>query len=97
MEDRGERVDDNTKFNAPILIEIFWDLWERTMILSTRAMLQHGDIAKHNLLLVGKGSNYTTVADRFVLIDWDEARMHPKSKVSCLLYVLQNHQWFLDW
>ena len=57
---------------------MFRYLWRRTTALSVRAGLHHGDIAKHNILLERDAND----GDRLVLVDWDEARINPKSRVS---------------
>ena len=79
MAHRGARIDTSLSWKGDELNKMFHRLWTQTTALSEMAWLQHGDIARHNILLehdVNDGDR------RLVLIDWDEARLHPKSRVS---------------
>lgn len=78
MADRGARIKSDTIWPIDKFNQMFGKLWKKTVTLSKISAFQHGDIAKHNIV-VEKDSNE---CERFVLLDWDEARIHPKSRDS---------------
>ena len=85
MADRGARIKSDAIWTIDKFNQMFGRLWNKTVALSNKSNVQHGDIAKHNIL-VEKDSNG---CERFVLIDWDEARRHPKPRDSQGLIYLE--------
>ena len=77
MAERGRRIEDKMTWTLDEFNPMFRELWEKTIALSKRAAYHHGDIAKHNIVV-----DSSEGGDRLVLIDWDEARKHPKSRES---------------
>ena len=76
MADRGNPINERTVWSPEQFHQMFEQFQTKTLALSKKACLHHGDIARHNVLL---GTDLNGV-DQLVLIDWDEARSQIKQR-----------------